>query len=479
MAHRLFGYLLPQVTDEAEETKRRLAYADWLVTQIPAEEFKAVDRILYHYIAYTSKLNSILKRDHLENLMSGTLKTFLLKERIQVEGTEDMSYQDRTQIDTIVAKTRAAVLLHYDMLQSETDYFVEDFAITMATFFQEQKKFHLISMYQTGFEMVNSVQKDQSGIDDAYMFTQDRLGDIEAIYDESKLEILSEDTVGDDEGKFRYVTKTGLPEIDRDTNGLYTRQLWGLEGAPGAGKTRFALSLFVYRTLVIEKKNVIFFALEQTKAEIKAMLTSMHVFALFQEQISDSMILKELVTDEEVLRHIKIAESDLFDSGVYGKLHIVDTELYVNDMERQFRSLQRLKGPFDLWVIDYMYMLQAKDEKFKARLLQMEIIHVGYKKFKYFCRKMDVAGLAVNQLNREGVEATKKDQDVDATMAAGGLEVYRNTDYNLVIGATDEMEAQNKRRIQTPKRRSSKGISKFLVSVNMAICYIKSIGGKL
>ena len=135
----------------------------------------------------------------------------------------------------------------------------------------------------------------------------------------------------------------------------------------------------------------------------------------------------------------------------------------------KIKAVDRLQGPFDLIIIDYMALISEQSTYGKPKGIG-EIVSYCYKSFKKYVRKNKKAGIAVNQLNRDGITASKANKEITTDMAQGGVEVYRSTDFNLTITATNEMELQNKRKIVQPKKRSSQGMGAILVDVRLGIC---------
>jgi hypothetical protein len=121
-----------------------------------------------------------------------------------------------------------------------------------------------------------------------------------------------------------------------------------------------------------------------------------------------------------------------------------------------------------------MYLLEHKATKFEPYSDRHTIIANGYRKLKRFVKNKRYAVLAINQLNKTGMEYVSKDKCPPQDGAAGGIEVYRNTDYNIVLAQTDAMSAQKKMRIFIPKVRSSSGEITPLLDVYKWNCVFKT-----
>ena len=179
------------------------------------------------------------------------------------------------------------------------------------------------------------------------------------------------------------ITDYGLPAIDKDSGGIYTTQLVDVEAQSGAGKTRFALGSPCYIALTKYKHNVLYFTLEQTKQEIESMLVARHVFELFHIFITDKVINTNKIPEEHKKTY-EAARYDLFESGKYGKFVCVETTLYIESFVSKIKTLDKLKGPFQLICIDYMGMMESNPPAYKRAPTEYEIIKEAFKLFRGF-----------------------------------------------------------------------------------------------
>ena len=152
--------------------------------------------------------------------------------------------------------------------------------------------------------------------------------------------------------------------------------------------------------------------------------------------------------------------------------------MYVETFISRFRTLDKLKGPFDLIAIDYMGLIESKPAKWQKSLQDYEKISEAFKLFKRYLEATDKAGIAISRFNDKGIEAGKADKEISTNMAQGGITVYRNTDFNIAMSRTDTMKAQQKCRFQQPKVRDSAGFGTFLATTRLGICYFDQIANK-
>ena len=458
--HAIFRHFI----EHGKNDEKRLPYAYWFVNTFPLSEFEGDEALFYHYMDYCVRLESPLKEKYLDVFESTELRKILIEEKIHVPGTESLMYDDPSALESAVRVSGTVLKDNYKaMLTMEED--IDDFFVDMREYMQQKHGERLTSAFSQSFDMFQTS-------DDSYKsseFAKQQIAAIDAIYDVDNLKDLT-DAPAKQENMYK-ITEFGLPAIDKDSDGIWSSQLVGIEAQPGTGKTRLALNL-VYNAAVLHKRNCIFYTLEQTQKEIEAMLIAKHVFTTFNVVLNDAMIWKDKVP-EEYKPHVAAARIDLFESNKYGKIVIKEAELYVESFIDVISSDDHLKGPFDIIVIDYMGLIESSGEAFKREKLLYDIIKSGFRQFKRYVRKTNKAGIAISQFNKEGVEAGQNDKQITTSMAEGGQAVYRNTDYNLAVSMTESMKIQQKRRISQPKVRGSQGFGSIIVETRLGMCYFK------
>ena len=449
--------------DEAEDA-RRLGFAAWFCDEIPAEEFVNDDRLFYEFINYCVTLGVPIKENYLHVWLDTELRKVLRETNAHVKGTETLDFTEPVSFETATQVTKHVLEDNMKVFLSEETK-ADDFIVELAAFFTTQRGQKLTEVLSKTYDMLNQTNNSEEAAD----FALNSINVVKEIYDESKLDEL-QNTKITDRTKMVFVTDSGIPALDNDSFGLYTGQLFDVEAQPGTGKTRFAIGTYGYNAVVKYKKNVLFNNLEQDVGEIEAMFVARHVFELFNVQVSDIMIARDKVP-EEIKDKVAAARYDLFESGKYGKLKILNEDMYVETAETKLRTWDSLYGPFDLIIIDYVGLVESKPAMYHKELTEAEIIKTFLKKFKRFCRKTRKAGLSISQFNKEGVVAGNADKPITPDMAQGGMSVFRHTDYNMAISMTPTMRLQQKRKISNPKVRSSAGYEPFLVDTRLAFCF--------
>lgn len=454
---------------DSDDANRRLAYAAWFTEAIPLSEFDGDEKLFCEYIDYSAQLCVPITYKYLQVWLSTELREVMRKTNVHVTGCEALSFDDPISFETAYQTTVNVMTDNFNVLEAMESN-LDDFKVEVAAYFTKKRNERLTQALAGTFDVLNSTDSSE----DAANYALDSISAIQDIYDTDKLEELDGNDNSIDRTQMVKVSDSGLPAIDKDSGGLYTTQLLGIEAQPGTGKTRLALGTYVYRALTLYKKNVLFCALEQTDIEIRAMLTACHVFWMFNIQMTDKMILTNNIP-EEIRPQYEAAKFDLFESGKYGKFVCKEVDLYVETFIAKFRTYDKMFGPFDLIAIDYMGLIESKPQEYKRELTEYEIIKTAFKQFKRYLRRKGKAGIAISQFNREGIQAGKNDKEITTEMAQGGIAVYRNTDYNIAMSMTETMKLQQKRRFSQPKVRSSAGFHTFIADVRLGFLYFKQV----
>ena len=450
---------------DSEEIKRkRSAYMYWFGDTFPVKEFRGEEFILRSFLEYCIKLNVPLYYKYLELYLDLNLTPILTKEHIHVAGTESLSFEDPFGLATAKETTKQVICDMFREMEEDEDT-LEDFRVCADSFMTRRLNERLTEVLNKTFELTTT-DTTVSACDYAYH----AIAELKTLYDKDLLEELDDRRVLRDESEL--LTDCDLDFINKDIGGLYATQLGGIEAQPGTGKSRFAQCSWAYRAATKYHKNVAFIALEQSVPEIRSIWIARHVFTLFGDQIDSKLIYRDMVPDE-MKDKVRTAEIDLFESGKYGKLYAVEKVLYLESMVSALDTIDHIHGPFDIIVIDYMGLIEQEYDPshYTIRLQDYQVIGRAYRWFKRYVRKTRKGGIAVAQLNAEGESAGKADKAIGTTMAQGGMEVYRNTDWNIAITMTDEMKMQQKRRFSQPKVRDSAGFPRTIVDTRLGFGY--------
>lgn len=461
--HDIFSHFISRDT---KDDGRRVGYILWFVDTFPSFEFKGEDFIMRLYCEYCARLGVPMKSQYFSVYLSTELRKILIETRVKLPGTDNLSYDEPTGLENAYQVATEYLQNEFSILESYSSD-IQDFPVAADAYMSQRLSERTVEELGKAYEVLSSSDNSQATVD----YALDRLILLRDIYSKEHIDQL-EDVALREVGTtdFNFVTDTGIRIIDDDISGVYTTQLFSVEAQPGTGKTRFALGVMAYRTAVLYKKNVVYYQLEQTEAEAISMLVARHVFTLYNIQISSGMIQFNRVPPE-LQDKVTAARIDLFESGKYGKIKIINTDLYYETLEQVFRKDDKLFGPFDLVIVDYMGLIMQKPDKYRKEKLDYQVIAESYRKMKHYMRSTRKCGLAVSQLNREGIAAGKADKEITPEMAQGGIVVYKHTDQNLALTRTATMEAQQKMRVSQPKKRGTEGFGTTVIDTRLGFCY--------
>lgn len=452
------------ISHSKEDVNVRVGYIMWFNDTFPDSEFSGDDFIMKQYCDYCARLSVPMRFDYFCVFLTTELRRILIETNVRVPGTDSLDYKEPTGLESAYLVASEYLQNEFRVLETyEVD--IQDFRVAADAFMSKRLGERIVEELGKTYDTLSSSENSRSTVE----YALDKLFTLRDVYDTESLEDL-EDGVVTAKGNFQFLTDTGIKVIDDDIGGLYTTQLFGLEAMPGTGKTRFALGVWAYRAAVVYHKDVIYYQLEQTEEEANAMLVARHVFTLYNIQISSAMIQFDKVPPE-LQSKVDAARIDLFESGKYGKLFVKNTNLYYETMAQIFKKDDKLKGPFDIIIVDYMGLIEQKPAKYQKEMLDYQLIGKSYRRFKNYVRSTRKAGIAVAQFNQAGIDAGKADKEITPDMAQGGIAVYRHTDQNLALSTTNTMKAQQKMRVSQPKIRGTAGFGTVVLDTRLGFCY--------
>lgn len=478
----IFRHFIKRDTDSEKLINIRKGLSMWFINSFPQGEFTGIDGVFFAFTELSTEIGIPISERYMEIFIQTELKQLIYRLKLKVVGTEGLVFEDPISLEQATIITADILRAEFYNLQQESEE-IEDFQVEILEFINTQRDERVLDILMRAHETATGVSSRRIGSADAAEMINYESQTVLDIYNKEKLSELgdifpallkSED--GNKADSFRFAFNTGIESIDNDTRGIFTSRLYGIEAPPGAGKTRFALGCWIYSAAVHYGLNCVYHTLEQKDVEMEAILISLHLFFLYNKVVPDSWILtRNTIKDEDIRRKIDIAEADLFKSGKYGKIKVKHKGLFLESFINVFKQEDKLEGGYDVFAVDYMSLIEQEPPKpgagYSRRYDDWKVIQQSYRKFKSYCLHNDKVGIAINQLNKEGTEKANAGKDTDENDAQGGMEVYRSTDYNIVIGGTSEMKAQNKRRLTNPKKRSSKGVGALILDCYIEIAY--------
>ena len=453
-----------------------LVQTAWFVDNFELTDFIGVDQLLYAFLKYCAELDIVAYRHYLEAFLQTEGKNIIKEYGIRLVTMENFSYDEPASFEEAVRVIFQATMSAYDAYCS-IDLVGHTFKVDMRMFMATQKTDRVQQCMAESFPKLSN----GDDVDDLIVDMQDKLDNIQTKFNVERLQDLDFMSGGVELSKGvqqqRLLLTTGIPCIDGDIGGLYSKTVWSFTGSPGSGKTRFAIANIVYRAMVISKIDVLMDELELSEAEVRNMLIAHHIIHLYggKIKIADADMNKGNLTAEQQ-RYYEAARIDLFESGKYGKLVIRTGDLVVETLEKTMYSYLRHNRNTQLWVIDYAGLAKSEPQKkFAKRLEEFEVIGELYKNAKKIAKVADIGVFIINQFNEKGGQASYMGKRILAGHVQGGQIIQRHADYDLALCMTEEQELARMRSLSTVKKRAAVGFQNKLLSVDLSVSMFRQV----
>lgn len=323
------------------------------------------------------------------------------------------------------------------------------------------------------------------GVDDASKYTRLELAKLEGILDPAKRSAVVEgaeiaNREKDDASKPRIVTDFGDLDSLNELygGGLYTGLFLNVMAPPKSGKSTLCYRL-AHTALTKYKVNVAYWALEDREDRAVAKIRAIHfdeyarknpkLFAGGVPRISPEDIDRGTFSNEDYRALENLSKTDLFESGEYGKLYLMEGGISLDTMIEQMEEAVRDFG-VELFVIDYLGYLET------GKLAKHEAIGQAYRKLLNFVKARNVALIAPSQFKQEAVKGLAAGGDFDLRVAGGeSSEVIRTPDINLALYASQGSIEQQELQVIPLESRVAPSRPGYLVHFNPEISYFSDL----
>lgn len=449
--------------------ERANVYASWFARVFEPNDFDGIDRMLYCYIAFCSKLSITPTKTFLNAYLKVDGKEDIKKHNIRTETMESLDYREASQLEEscrIITELTNSV---YDSYCTE-DLTDRDFKVDMYSYMSSRKSDRIQN------EMMKAYPKlmDGSNVTDVSSELRSNLSKLDTVYNTNRIREVDCDSTEEDVN-MKFLCSTGLPCIDGDIGGIYTRLIYTINGQPGSGKTRLACAYFAYPILTVAKKDVLYYATELTASQIKNILIAHHIVHVYNGRIKipDSIMNKPEEMTAEQKQIYESAKIDLLESGKYGKI-IIKEACVIEQYTDEVLSVEKASGNLGAVIIDYMGLVRSKPlSRWDGFSAKYEIITEAYEQTRDILKSMDISSICLNQYNDKGIENAYAGKQIRPGDVQGGHIVQRHTDYDLSMTMTEEQELSNVRCLSVTKKRAAKGFKNVLLSVDLAVSLFK------
>ena len=448
----------------------------WFVERFEYTEFTGIDRLICLFLKYCADLDIPALKNYLTSFMETEGKKLIKKHSIRLDTMENFNYNEPSSLEEAFRIISTSMYATYDSY-CQQDLSNRSFKVDMDGFMSTQKA----ERFQAA--LVDSFTRMSNGddVDEIMEDTNARIMQTQEVYDKQhleKLDFMTGESAGSRGAEIqRFLYSTGIPCIDGDIGGMYSRMVWSFTGSPGSGKTRAAVAWHAYRAAVFYKLDVLFDELELTQMEVQNMLIAHHITHLYKGnvKIADSDMNKNRLSPEQK-RYYEAAKMDLFESGKYGKITIRTEGLVVEKMEREAYTFLRHNRNTQLWIIDYAGLIKSKPVgKYVKHLEQHEIIDEAYRITKSVAKVADIGVLMLNQFNEKGIAAAQAGKRIVSGYVQGGQAIARHADYDIAMCMTEEQELANMRTLSTVKKRAAKGFQNVPFNTDLSVSIFRQI----
>lgn len=461
----------------AASTKEASVALSWFLESFDVTDFTGIDVLLYEFLRYSDIINVVPSEKYLEYFLKTEAKRIIKQRNVKVDSIILLNYDEPVSLEEA---TRVLNPLVINQWNQSIDNAPDDAEITVDVFnfLSDVSKVEAMKVLTTQFP---KFQDGSFSLDELL----DKLLILKAKAGLEKLEKLTtmliteagrnNDSKQGDESTMRILFKTGIPAIDDDIGGVYSKQVFGVAGQPGSGKTRLAMIAFVWNC-AMTGRGVLVDELEMTKKEIENILIAYHIIQIYggQVKIPDSLINKGGLTEQQK-KYYEAAKMDLFESGKYGRIIIRESELDTNNLKAKMIKFFKNNPDIEFWAIDYAGLAKHTPGPREYPKKQYEIITDVYEISKYLARDMDVGVLILNQYNDDGIARALAGNSIRPGDIQGGHIAHRHSDFFIDMTYTDEQKAADLRMLSSSKGRSAAGFSNVPLLVDLSVSIFKQV----
>lgn len=416
-----------------------------------------------------------------------------------------------TEVDSVIAIINSTMMM-YDSLQSwylektqgQTPYGniehqnqessdLLDIQAVIDKYLNLYKMKRSNEIIQNGSDILTSGRKEgrklMVGVEDAMSYIKQEFGalDSQLTLEKSKgifnvseqwLKLSQENTVNP-----IFLTKFGIPTLDKVNGGIYTKQLYTITAPTKQGKSKFCFRMCY--NLLKEGKSVVFWPHEGKYVKLMSELVAIHYNEMYAHRMEDyesPTYSKLYISADDVFKkseryHDNIelvtkATIDLCTNPAYGRLIIIDTDLHIDNFEEDIKRAVEQSGAKAVFV-DYIQLIN-----YNPRVIdKVKAIAQAYQRALHIVGALDVALFSPAQMRQEVMnELAKGNRNIDLRTAAGeSSEVTRAVDLNIILYSSQLM---GNTRVGGGKviefstvARNSEDISNFEVYTELGHCY--------
>lgn len=237
---------------------------------------------------------------------------------------------------------------------------------------------------------------------------------------------------------------TGIPKLDSVTYGIQRQCLYTIGADSGAGKTSFAIDVFLYNLIKNRgdtSVDILYYSFEMSSDALYAKLLSLYIWDTFHRIITYETILSftKPISDEdykyvmesmswleEFQNHLTIFDKPLTPAGIYATckewLKRFGEFIDIDEHREDYRAVD--SNQYKVVLLDHVGLIGGPDSK-KVKIDTVADYMI------YFRNKCGITGVFIQQLNRNAKSMDRK---------TNGYELIGLDDFKDSSGTTDASE---------------------------------------
>jgi hypothetical protein len=441
-------------------------YTNWFARYFEPKDFDGIDRLLVCFIRYCAHLSIVPRKEFLQAYLKVDGKQDIKRYNVKTETMISLDYKEASQLEEAYQIISDATQAQYDAYV-QADLTDRDFKVDIYDFMSSKRSDMIQDVMLKAYPRLT----DGTDIGEVSADLRSSLAELDDVYNTDKIKDVDYSSAEEEEGKLEFLCKTGIPCIDGDIGGIYTRLIYTLTSQPKGGKTRLGEVAFAYKVMTEAKKDVLWYELELSKAQTENIMVAFHITRVYggRIKIPDNIMNKYDEMTDEQKQIYESAKIDLFESGNYGKF-IFREDLVVENYLEEAENIAKVSGNLGLIAIDYMGLCSSVPaDKWARRREQYEIITDAYEITRKLVKRLNVAALCINQYNDKGIDAAYAGKAIRSGYVQGGHIVQRHTDYDIHMTFTEEQELAGVRTLSTAGVRGAKGFRNVLLSTDLSV----------
>lgn len=449
---------------------------------IPFNIFTNEYYIIYEAMKAAKRYNVIMNYKHFNQILLNNIEKLMKSPNVNLEEI----VTDPNDLETSKEELINTSCLVYEEL-SETELESSRFEFNMELYIKawtaHKLNQYFIESYKINTEGMQVGRQFLQGPEDADEYYLRNSASVKKLFNLG--EDLLESAQVSPEGYSKYVEEkntktvsdrvsyTGMDYVDEQIGELGRGTVILLQGPSGSGKTRISSNI-AYNAAVNNGENGVFFALEGSTRRAICLFVARHLAEKYDvDTIDDDMIFRSAYPPEYT-ELVEAAEYDLFNNKDYGKIEIVPSPIYDDEIESVLEDIWDTQFEFSWVVIDYTSLVRPRTKEGVTPMLT-ELMP----KLETSCQSFKGKGYLLilpHQLKSSTVgELIKGSPEATLIGTADSTAVMKSAHIALTIYTNDELKMRDMAQIICTKTRHTMGFPVREVYAKLGVCFFADI----